>query len=51
MPIHYGSKDLNYHTISSPLGTQLPQAVRWFLIIIRGMTGEWLSYFLNYSIM
>jgi 2-oxoisovalerate dehydrogenase E1 component alpha subunit len=27
MPIHYGSKALNYHTISSPLGTQLPQAV------------------------
>lgn len=27
MPVHYGSKALNYHTISSPLGTQLPQAV------------------------
>jgi 2-oxoisovalerate dehydrogenase E1 component alpha subunit len=27
MPIHYGSRVLNYHTISSPLGTQLPQAV------------------------
>lgn len=27
MPVHYGSRDLNYHTISSPLGTQLPQAV------------------------
>ncbi len=26
MPIHYGSKDLNYQTISSPLGTQIPQA-------------------------
>jgi len=26
MPIHYGSKELNFHTISSPLGTQLPQA-------------------------
>ena len=26
MPIHYGSKDLNYMTISSPLGTQIPQA-------------------------
>lgn len=26
MPIHYGSKALNYHTISSPLGTQIPQA-------------------------
>ncbi|KAK1406888.1 hypothetical protein QVD17_38497 [Tagetes erecta] len=27
MPIHYGSKNLNYVTISSPLTTQLPQAV------------------------
>ena len=27
MPIHYGSAELNFHTISSPLGTQLPQAV------------------------
>ena len=27
MPIHYGSKDLNFVTISSPLATQMPQAV------------------------
>lgn len=26
MPIHYGSRDLNYCTISSPLATQIPQA-------------------------
>lgn len=26
MPIHYGSKEFNFMTISSPLGTQLPQA-------------------------
>ncbi|KAH7367355.1 thiamine diphosphate-binding protein [Plectosphaerella cucumerina] len=26
MPVHYGSKELNVHTISSPLATQLPQA-------------------------
>ena len=26
MPVHYGSKKLNFHTISSPLGTQIPQA-------------------------
>ncbi|MBY6019785.1 thiamine pyrophosphate-dependent dehydrogenase E1 component subunit alpha [Halomonas denitrificans] len=26
MPIHYGSQALNYMTISSPLGTQIPQA-------------------------
>lgn len=27
MPVHYGSRDLNFVTISSPLATQLPQAV------------------------
>ncbi|KAL4559166.1 hypothetical protein LXL04_031300 [Taraxacum kok-saghyz] len=27
MPIHYGSNKLNYFTVSSPLATQLPQAV------------------------
>lgn len=26
MPVHYGSKALNFHTISSPLATQIPQA-------------------------
>ena len=26
MPVHYGSKDLHFQTISSPLGTQIPQA-------------------------
>ena len=26
MPIHYGSRELNYITISSPLATQIPQA-------------------------
>jgi 2-oxoisovalerate dehydrogenase E1 component alpha subunit len=26
MPVHYGSKALNFQTISSPLGTQIPQA-------------------------
>ena len=26
MPVHYGSKTLNYQTISSPLATQMPQA-------------------------
>ncbi|GFQ08466.1 2-oxoisovalerate dehydrogenase subunit alpha 1 mitochondrial [Phtheirospermum japonicum] len=26
MPVHYGSKQLNYFTISSPIATQLPQA-------------------------
>lgn len=27
MPVHYGSRLLNFHTISSPLATQLPHAV------------------------
>jgi len=27
MPVHYGSAEHNYFTISSPLATQLPQAV------------------------
>lgn len=27
MPIHYGNKSVNYVTISSPLATQIPQAV------------------------
>ena len=26
MPVHYGSKEHNFQTISSPLGTQIPQA-------------------------
>jgi 2-oxoisovalerate dehydrogenase E1 component alpha subunit len=26
MPVHYGSKALNFHTVSSPLATQLPHA-------------------------
>ena len=26
MPVHYGSKDLHYVTVSSPLATQIPQA-------------------------
>ncbi|EFX05893.1 2-oxoisovalerate dehydrogenase complex alpha [Grosmannia clavigera kw1407] len=26
MPVHYGSRRLNIHTISSPLGTQIPHA-------------------------
>ncbi len=25
MPVHYGSRDLNFTTISSPLATQVPQ--------------------------
>ena len=27
MPIHYGSRELNFVTISSPLATQMPQGL------------------------
>lgn len=27
MPVHYGSKNLNFITISSPLATQMPQGL------------------------
>lgn len=33
MPIHYGSKKLNYMTISSPLATQIPQAAGWKSVV------------------
>ena len=41
MPIHYGSKALNFHTISSPLATQLPHAVgaAYTLKVHRGVCG------------
>lgn len=30
MPVHYGCKDLNFVTISSPLATQIPQGGGWW---------------------
>ena len=33
MPVHYGSKKLNFVTISSPLATQLPQGKKKILVI------------------
>ena len=30
MPVHYGSKDLHFMTISSPLSTQIPQGLIMF---------------------
>lgn len=43
MPIHYGSRDLNFHTISSTLATQLPHAVgAGYAIKVRhGRHGGW----------
>lgn len=32
MPVHYGSKDLNFVTISSTLATQMPQGTHQTLI-------------------
>ena len=31
MPVHYGSKELNFVTISSPLATQMPQGYYVYL--------------------
>jgi len=31
MPVHYGSKDLNFVTISSTLATQMPQGKQYSL--------------------
>ena len=32
MPVHYGSKELNFVTISSPLATQMPQVCLSFSV-------------------
>ena len=34
MPVHYGSRDLNFVTISSPLATQMPQVVHNIKVFI-----------------
>lgn len=33
MPVHYGSKNLNFVTLSSPLTTQLPQGISYYTFI------------------
>lgn len=33
MPVHYGSKDLNFVTISSPLATQIPQGRLYIYVL------------------
>uniref|UniRef100_A0A6T5VMK1 2-oxoisovalerate dehydrogenase subunit alpha n=1 Tax=Phaeocystis cordata TaxID=118079 RepID=A0A6T5VMK1_9EUKA len=46
MPIHYGRKDLNVHTISSPLTTQLPQAAgAAYANKLNGYDGITVAYF------
>ncbi|KAJ8961604.1 hypothetical protein NQ314_005921 [Rhamnusium bicolor] len=44
MPVHYGSKELNFITISSPLGTQMPQAVG-SAYALRGKNNVVICYF------
>lgn len=46
MPVHYGSKDIYYMTISSPLGTQIPQAAGYaYAQKLRGLANVTLCYF------
>ena len=46
MPVHYGSKALNYQTISSPLGTQIPQAAgSAYRLKLAGKKGVAMCYF------
>ena len=46
MPIHYGSSELNYMTISSPLGTQIPQATGYaYGQKLKGLDEVTLCYF------
>ncbi|PCI61697.1 MAG: 3-methyl-2-oxobutanoate dehydrogenase [Gammaproteobacteria bacterium] len=46
MPIHYGSNELNYMTISSPLGTQIPQAAGYaYGQKLQGLNAVTICYF------
>ncbi|CAM3804666.1 thiamine pyrophosphate-dependent dehydrogenase E1 component subunit alpha [Rheinheimera salexigens] len=46
MPVHYGSKDIHYMTISSPLGTQIPQASGYaYAQKMRGLKNTTICYF------
>ncbi|KAB7506691.1 2-oxoisovalerate dehydrogenase subunit alpha, mitochondrial [Armadillidium nasatum] len=40
MPVHYGSQNLNFITISSPLATQMPQAVGCAYAFKRAQSGQ-----------
>jgi len=42
MPVHYGSKDLNFVTISSPLATQIPQGESE-VVSLSGLRYTWKS--------
>lgn len=46
MPVHYGSSAIHYMTISSPLGTQIPQAAGYaYAQKLRGLANVTLCYF------
>lgn len=46
MPVHYGSKDIHYMTISSPLATQIPQAAGYaYAQKLRGLKNVTICYF------
>lgn len=46
MPIHYGSSELNYMTVSSPLATQIPQATGYaYGQKLHGLDAVTLCYF------
>lgn len=46
MPVHYGSSAIHYMTISSPLGTQIPQAAGYaYAQKLRGLPNVTLCYF------
>jgi len=35
MPVHYGTKELGFVTISSPLGTQMPQGKYYSVLLVK----------------
>ncbi len=46
MPVHYGCAAINYMTISSPLGTQIPQAAGYaYAQKLRGLPNVTICYF------
>lgn len=46
MPVHYGCERFNFHTISSPLGTQIPQAAgAAYAQKLRGEQGVTMCFF------
>ena len=46
MPCHYGSKDANFITISSPLSTQMPQGTKSILVNMLYMGNLLMTYLL-----